>query len=246
MLKGLSKSLTILFILAQLLVLAAPVPALAEEPAPAAPPQATAVTAVSAEQTSALAEIAVKSEQYLQTKADGTLTLNVDDPALLGVDEEFLKAYKAGLEELNGLIRSGELTVKDDLSVAWNKELPANEAAPTPKKPSAVEPDWGAYPYSRGVTLYFNRHEVSRIPRHGLSYATTIGAHLRRPYTVSHYTYLFTRSYNHRVFRNHYYNYGTYFYTPWYHYSNRYSYKSIYFYRYYGHRGRWVPSYVYY
>lgn len=247
MLNGISKkSAAILFVLAQLLVLVAPVPALAADPTSGAQPPVPDVVEVTAEETSALGEIALNSEQYLQVEADGTLVLNLADPAMLGVDQAFLDAYKAGLEEVNALVRAGELTIKNDLSVAWAKELPANEAAPTPKEPAGVQPDWAAYPYQSGVTLYFNYREAGRIPGHGLSYASTIGAHLRRPYTVPHYTYLFTRSYNHRVFRHHHYNYGTYVHTPWYHYRSRYHYKTIYFYRYYRGGGRWVSNYVYY
>lgn len=246
MLKGLLKPVMILFVLAQVLVLVAPVPALAEQPVPNAKPPAPDATVVSVEQTSALAEIALQSEQYLQVKPDGTLTLKVDDPATLGVDQEFLDAYKAGLEELNELVRAGELTIKDDLSVVWTKELPEDEAADE-KAPADVEPDWGAYPYSTGVTIYFNHSEAGRFRHHGLSYATTIGAYLRRPHTVRHYTYLFTRRFNHRVFGHHRYNYGTYFYTPWSHYRGRYYYKNIYFYRYYRYGGGyWVSSRVYY
>lgn len=247
MLKGLWNSVTILFVLAQLLVLATPVPALAAEPAPdvAALP-ASDVTVVSQEQATALVEIAVRSEQYLQVAPDGTLSLKIDEPAALGVDQEFVDAYQAGLDELNELVRAGDLTINDDLSVVWHKDLPADDAA-TPKTPADAQPDWAAYPSSGGVMLYFNYYEAGRIPSHGLTYASTIGAYLGRSYTVPHYTYLFTRRYNHNAFSYHRYQYGTYFYTPWYHYRSPYYYKSIYFYRYsYYGRGYWATSRVYY
>lgn len=247
MLKNLLKPVTILFVLAQLLVLVAPVPALAEAPTPdVASLPASDVTVVPAEQMSALAEIAVKSEQYLQVTPDGTLALKVDDPTALGTDQNFLDAYKAGLDELNDLVRAGDLTIKDDLSVVWNKELPAADGA-DPKAPADAQPDWAAYPYNSGVMIYFNYGEAGRIPSHGLSYATTLGAYLQRSYTVPHFTYLLTYTYNYYTWRYHRYNYGTYFYTPWYHYSSPYYYKTIYFYHYNYYRGGyWVTSRVYY
>ena len=92
MFKSLLKPVSILFILAQLLVFA--VPALAQAPVPdIAGLPASDVTVVSQEQASRLAEIALRSEQFLQVAPDGTLTLNASDAAALNVDEAFLEAY---------------------------------------------------------------------------------------------------------------------------------------------------------
>lgn len=249
MLKGFWKSatITILFILAQLLVLVAPAPALAERPTPdLATLPASDVTVVSAEQIRELGDLAIRSEQYLQVAPDGTLGLQIDDPSALNVDQEFLDAYQAGLDAVNELVRAGDLTINADLTVVWNKELPADKAV-TPKTPLDAQPDWAAYPYSTGVMLYFNYNEAGLIPSHGLSYASTIGAYLHRSYTVPHYTYLFTYNYNYSAFQYNRYSYGTYFYTPWNHYRSPYYYKSIYFYRYnYYGRGYWATSRVYY
>ncbi len=245
MFKNLLKPVTILFVLAQLLVLA--VPALAQAPTPdLASLPAADVTIVTEEQSTRLAEIALQSEQFLQVAPDGTVTLNVDDAATLNVDQAFLEAYKAGLEELNELVRAGDLTINPDLTVVWNNELPADVIA-NPKAPADAQPDWAGYSYPSGALIYFNYPEVGRLPTHGLSFATTLGAHFRRSRTVPHFTHLFTRRFNHRVFRYHHYRLGTYFFTPWDHYHYPYSYKNIYFYRYsnYG-RGYWVTSRVYY
>lgn len=250
MLNGISKkSAAILFVLAQLLVLVPAVPALAEGPAPDVKPPVADVTTVSAEQMSELAEIAVQSEEYLRVQADGTLTLQINDPAVLGVDQKFLEAYKAGLEELNTLIRAGELTVNPDLSVRWNNELPKDGLVAEPAVPESAQPNWGAYPYDSGVTVYFTYNEAGRIYSHGPSYATTLGAYLERPYTVPHFNYLFTYDYNYPYFQRHRYNYGTYFYTPWRYHESPYGYKDLYFYHYYDdsyQRGRWIRTRGYY
>lgn len=235
---------TILFVLAQLLVFVTPTPALAEEPKPDLKPPVADATVLSAEQTDALAEIALQSEQYLEVGADGTLSLKVNDPAVLGVDQAFLDSYKAGLDELNKLVRAGELVIHDDLSVEWTNEVPADDAAV--KGAVEAEPNWGAYPYQSGVTIHFNRHELRRLRRHGTSFATTIGGHLNRSHVTPHLTHLFTRSRNHNVFQRHRYSYGSYFYTPWQNYRSRYHYKNIYFYRQHGGHNYWYRTRAYY
>lgn len=198
-------------------------------------PPARGVTELPAERMSQLADLAVQSEQYLQVRDDGTLALQLDDPAALGVDQAFLDAYKAGLKELNTLVNEGALVINKDLTVEWTKPLPedkgATSEAPDEVPADAAEPQWGAYPYRRGVTLHFNRREVGRFGTNATSFATTVGAHLDRPHTVPHFTHQFSHDFNRRVFRGNLHDYGTYYYTPWSHYRRGHSYKNVYFYR---------------
>ena len=84
---------------------------------------------IEAEKMAEIATIAKRSEAYLVKQADGTLKLDLNDAAALGVSDKFLSDYKAGLEAINAEIRAGRIQPQADGTVKVNG---VTDAAPAP------------------------------------------------------------------------------------------------------------------
>ena len=219
--KRLYKPIAALLVAVQLVVLAGPGPALAAPPAPAGVVQDS--VQLNMEKAFNVAQAAAK---YATLNEDGTVALNVSDPAVLGVSGKYLADMSAAIDRINSLVRSGELVIGADLSLkaTAKSELLAEVAKRNEEEVAATRGknnvDWYLYPYPGAFMLYFSTTDLHRYFSQNCGCLALLVAsmcgYMSTPYLSPMLTRLFV--YNPYFFRccpSPFYSHGLYLYVPY-------------------------------
>ncbi len=200
---------------------------------------------IEAEKMTEIANIAKRSEAYLVKQADGTLKLDLNDAAALGVSDKFLSDYKAGIEAINAEIRAGRLQPQADgtLKVAQAPAAPAAVPAapaslprgaqliqnPTAEQLAAARPalgrdvvgdataDWSVNNYNNSFYVTWTSYDAYwyRYYPYYQTWPAAMAAYVGYPYISVRLVYLFSYNYNYYYFNSCTYPFGAYWYIPW-------------------------------
>jgi hypothetical protein len=169
--------------------------------------------------------VAQAAAKYATLNEDGTVALNVSDPAVLGVSGKYLADMSAAIDRINSLVRSGELVIGADLSLkaTAKSELLAEVAKRNEEEVAATRGknnvDWYLYPYPGAFMLYFSTTDLHRYFSQNCGCLALLVAsmcgYMSTPYLSPMLTRLFV--YNPYFFRccpSPFYSHGLYLYVP--------------------------------